>query len=172
MLESFRRRREDEQGFTLIELMVVVLIIAILIAIAIPTFLGAQDRARDRAAQSDLRNALTAAKSIATDFEGAWKTGPTTAPVCTSTAFADALETENSSLNYVSTAQMLETAVSVVVTSSAGSLCDQLLLQRRSTSGKHYCIGANKNGRTFRHVNDPGAVFAAYANCSTTENGW
>ncbi|HUR48349.1 MAG TPA: prepilin-type N-terminal cleavage/methylation domain-containing protein, partial [Acidimicrobiales bacterium] len=74
MLESFRRRREDEQGFTLIELMVVVLIIAILIAIAIPTFLGAQDRARDRAAQSDLRNAFTAAKSIATDFEGAWRT--------------------------------------------------------------------------------------------------
>ena len=57
-------------GFTLIELMVVVLIIAILIAIAIPTFLGAQDRARDRSAQSDLRNAVTAAKTVATDNGG------------------------------------------------------------------------------------------------------
>jgi type IV pilus assembly protein PilA len=56
-------RREDEQGFTLIELMVVVLIIAILIAIAIPTFLGARQKAQDRAAQSDIRNALTAAKT-------------------------------------------------------------------------------------------------------------
>jgi type IV pilus assembly protein PilA len=51
----------------LIELMVVVLIIAI--AIAIPTFLGARTRAQDRAAQSSLRNALVAAKSIYTDSQ-------------------------------------------------------------------------------------------------------
>jgi type IV pilus assembly protein PilA len=61
------RHRDREEGFTLIELMVVVLIIAILIAIAIPTFLGARNRADDRAAQSSLRNALTAAKTIFTD---------------------------------------------------------------------------------------------------------
>ena len=51
----------DDRGFTLIELMVVVLIIAILLAIAIPTFLGARERAADRAAQSNLRNAHTSA---------------------------------------------------------------------------------------------------------------
>src|SRR3954447_11303466 len=67
MLRTFKERREDEEGFTLIELMVVVLIIAILLAIAIPTFLGARNRANDRAAQSSLRNALTAAKTIYTD---------------------------------------------------------------------------------------------------------
>ncbi|HET6874065.1 MAG TPA: type II secretion system protein [Acidimicrobiales bacterium] len=61
------RRRRGEEGFTLIELMVVVLIIAILIAIAIPTFLGARQRANNRAAQSDLRNALTAEKTVYTD---------------------------------------------------------------------------------------------------------
>src|SRR5438094_4430399 len=62
-----RRHKGSEEGFTLIELMVVVLIIAILIAIAIPTFLGARARAQDRAAQSSLRNALTAAKTLYTD---------------------------------------------------------------------------------------------------------
>lgn len=67
-------RREDDQdggeeGFTLIELMVVVLIIAILIAIAIPTFLGARQKAQDRAAQSNLRNALTAVKTQYVDTQ-------------------------------------------------------------------------------------------------------
>src|SRR5438067_8072275 len=68
MLKRMRNRAEDrDEGFTLIELMVVVLIIAILIAIAIPTFLGARKRAQDRAAQSNLRNALTAEKTYYTD---------------------------------------------------------------------------------------------------------
>ena len=71
MLQTLRRRLQGERegGFTLIELMVVVLIIAILIAIAIPTFLGARTRAQDRAAQASLRNALVAAKSIYTDTQ-------------------------------------------------------------------------------------------------------
>jgi type IV pilus assembly protein PilA len=52
-----------EAGFTLIELMVVLLIIAILLAIAIPTFLGVTSSANDRAAQSNLTNGLTEAES-------------------------------------------------------------------------------------------------------------
>ena len=68
MIQMLRKRldRKDE-GFTLIELMVVVLIIAILLAIAIPTFLGARSRAQNRAAESNLRNALTAEKTAYTD---------------------------------------------------------------------------------------------------------
>jgi prepilin-type N-terminal cleavage/methylation domain-containing protein len=54
----------SESGFTLIELMVVLLIIAILLAIAIPTFLGVTNTAGDRAAQSNLTNALTEAKAL------------------------------------------------------------------------------------------------------------
>ena len=68
------RRRPDEglpeggpgsgdDGFSLVELMVVMLILAILLAIAIPTFLGTTATADNRSAQSNLNTALVDAKT-------------------------------------------------------------------------------------------------------------
>ena len=61
---EFEQEGASEAGFTLIELMVVLLIIAILLAIAIPTFLGVTGSANDRASQSNLTNALTESKAL------------------------------------------------------------------------------------------------------------
>ena len=110
MLTVLRKRlaHDDERGFTLIELMVVVLIIAILIAIAIPTFLGARDRAQDRSAQSNARNALTAAKTVYSDNQSYLV--PDLAGLLT------ALESAAPELTYVSTASTNKDTVSVAAT--------------------------------------------------------
>lgn len=56
-----------EHGFTLVELMVVILVIALLIALGLPTFLGARERASDRATQADIRNAFSAERAYYSD---------------------------------------------------------------------------------------------------------
>ena len=58
-----RSRLNEEEGFTLIELMVVVVNIGVLIAITMPTFMGAKNRAQNRGAQVDARNAVVAART-------------------------------------------------------------------------------------------------------------
>jgi type IV pilus assembly protein PilA len=59
----------SEAGFTLIELMVVVLIVGVVIAIALATFVGARKRAEDRAIQTNMRSGLAAALAYYTEAQ-------------------------------------------------------------------------------------------------------
>ncbi len=138
MLNTLRRRMaKEEEGFTLIELMVVILIIAILMAIAIPTFLGAQERAQDRGAQSNLRNALTAAKTIATDNSGTFMNG------AAAITAADMTATE-ASLTFDSVAANVETVGTIIVVTDAGGA--NIVLYNKSASGTYFCIAATSTG--------------------------
>ena len=57
----------SDRGFTLIEVMVVVLVIGVLLAIGIPTYLGARGRAQDSSTQSTLRAGQATALVVFTD---------------------------------------------------------------------------------------------------------
>jgi prepilin-type N-terminal cleavage/methylation domain-containing protein len=59
--------KNNERGFTLIELMIVIAIIGILAAIAIPQFSAYRTRSYNSASQADLRNAATAQEGYVTE---------------------------------------------------------------------------------------------------------
>ncbi len=54
MFQKLSKKLRKKQGFTLIELIVVLAILGIILAIAVPNYLGVQDRAATRADNSQL----------------------------------------------------------------------------------------------------------------------
>ncbi|HEX2359713.1 MAG TPA: type II secretion system protein [Solirubrobacterales bacterium] len=72
MLQKLRERMGREEGFTLVELLVVMLILGLLAAIAIPSFFNQRDKARDADAKSLARTAQTAIETYATDHGGSY----------------------------------------------------------------------------------------------------
>lgn len=78
MVQKLRQRSQSESGFTLVELLVVMLILGLLAAIAVPSFFNQRDKARDADAKAGVRTAQTAMETYATDNGGAY-TGATVA---------------------------------------------------------------------------------------------
>ncbi len=79
MKDMIKKIREDREGFTLAELLIVVAIIAVLVAIAIPVFNVQLEKSREATDAANLRAAyaevMTAALTESDDVEGVTKVG-------------------------------------------------------------------------------------------------
>jgi type IV pilus assembly protein PilA len=152
-----RPRANDEFGFTLIELMVVIGIIGVLIAVMIPTLLQARKPAQDRQAQNLLRNSLTAAKAVETS-EGA-------VPTIT------ALGNEETAVNFVgggTTAPAGQGRVSVSNQSVGG--VDYTILTSFASSGRCFAILEQAQAAPqFQRIDGAGTCQASQFDTTT---GW
>lgn len=80
MINTLLKRRmentkKNKKGFTLVELIVVLVIIAILAAVLVPTVSGYIGKAKKTAAQSTLKNVVTASQSAGTSLIAKSTTG-------------------------------------------------------------------------------------------------
>ena len=127
----------DERGFSLVELMIVVLIIGILLGICLPIFLVARQRAQDRTAQSNLRTGLAAAMTHwaeAGDYDGF------------DTAKAETIE---SSLGWEPAGTQPTGNQITIQAPDAGDPVTELLLVVRSDSGTFFCLGQLPNSPVY-----------------------
>ena len=67
MLKVFNRKKKDNKGFTLVELVIVVAILAILVGILAPQYTKYVEKSRKAADASNLENLVTAFKTVASD---------------------------------------------------------------------------------------------------------
>ncbi|MGZ4677793.1 MAG: prepilin-type N-terminal cleavage/methylation domain-containing protein [Acidimicrobiia bacterium] len=140
---SAQSRSDD--GYTFIEITLVILILALLIAIGLPAFLGAKSHASNRAAQVSLRHTLTNAKALYADSDSYAKVTPPS---------LHAVETGLTFLSGVSTGPKVV---------SVASSPTQVVAVARSQTGVCYAIGdaAGPAGTVF-------GIIASGASCDAT----
>ncbi len=175
--ESTANRQPVEQepgdaGFTLIELMVVLLILAILLAIAIPTFLGVTQTANDRAAQSNLSTALINAKSIF-QTNGQSYLLPGAAATSYSSSFAATLYAAQPNLSFVATSVSNGLSPATVSVSVADANGLALAEQAKGTNTCWYIFDNNSaeswtTGGTGSLPNSQGTWYGEYRNAGTS----
>lgn len=154
------RLRHGQDGFTIIELMVVVLVLGVLIAIGLPMFLGAKVRAEERRAQGLLHTAQVAGLAY-------WTQGGTfTAFDANCSAAADSCDTadaEEGSVTWIAPGAPAVGEISIALASG-----NSLLIVARAQSGDFFCIAQS----TKQIDRGRGVAFADIDTALECAGGW
>jgi type IV pilus assembly protein PilA len=142
-------RVDDDSGFTLVELLVVLLIIGILAAIAIPVFLKDTGAAKDAQAKELVRSAETTAETISTEHNG---------------SYAQVNEAE---LHNIEQTIPITPTTSGAYLSFARGTGDEYTLTAKSPNGDELTISRNANGEVSRQCASP----VEKTGCSGAESG-
>jgi type IV pilus assembly protein PilA len=151
VIRKLNARRSDENGFTLIEILVVILILAVLMAIAVPSFLRSKKKGNDSQAHAALRSGLAAERTYYVDYQS--------------------YTTDQAKLRAIESNVVWDTTdskVSGVMAVTAGVPADSVVVMAStSTSGSVYCIMNIATDQT-AGVNGKTQAGTYYATKSTT----
>jgi len=151
ILKLRQRMAQEESGFTLVELLVVMLILGLLAAIAIPAFFNQRDKAKDADAKAAVRTAETAMETFNTDNNGeyVWATDGTGHAAGDQPSAADLSNIEPT---------LADSPGASLAVSQAGTeaLADAYEVTVTSTTGNDFNIIRHDDGTTELTCTDPG----------------